>query len=380
VPGAWRAQSRDRAEASDVALVLAARAGDKAALARLLTRHHRLVTAVCRRALGEVTLAEDAFQEAAIQALLGLEHLRHPAQFGPWLAGIALNICRSWRRVLVREERSWAALWDRQARNPGWDADPSALAELAEQRDWVRHAVAALPTGQRAAVTLYYLSGLSQEEAARALGIAAGAVKGRLHKARATLRRELSTQKKEAIMSASIEQPLVEVEVMTIRHRLNADPATVPHVVVLEERGGTRRLPLFIGASECRAMARTLMQSPLPVPPPYALTTALLTALGGSVREVRLTHLVDAIVYATVVLAGPGGAQEVESRPSDALNLALLAAAPIRVAPAIFEAVEAALVADLPGPQQDLDWGADNSAEGLAILDGTWRQWLRTDS
>ena len=90
--------------------------------------------------------------------------------------------------------------------------------------------------------------------------------------------------------------------------------------------------------------------------------------------------MVDDIVYATVVLDGPGGAHRVDARPSDALNLALLTGAPIRVSPAVFDAVEAALAARGQGPRTELDAAAaDGPAEGVALLDGAWREWSRTD-
>lgn len=367
----------------DARLVREAMAGDKGAFARLLTRHRPLVAAVCRRAIGDPLLAEDAVQEAALQALLGLDRLRHPAQFGPWLAGIGLNLCRDWQRRRRREGRSWATLWDRERsieRDAAWAADPAAIAEAAEERAWLRHAVATLPSGQRAAVTLFYLSGLTQDETADALGITPGAVRGRLHKARQALRRHLTSERKEAVMSMSGEPAPVEVEVMTIRRRVDADPATGAHVVILEERGGARRLPLFLSADACRVLAQALAQPELPPSPTYALTTALVAALDGTIREVLLTRLADDIVCATVVLDRAGEMRRVDARPSDALSLALLASAPIRVAPALFDAVEAALAARDRGQQAATEATPEfGPVESVALLDGGWRQWRRTD-
>jgi RNA polymerase sigma-70 factor (ECF subfamily) len=180
----------------DAALVRAARSGDRGAFAALLARHRPLVVALCGRALGDSDLAEDAAQEAALQAMLDLDRLRQPERFGPWLAGIGLNVCRRWRRSRARDIWSLdAVLGGRFAPEPELtdvSPGPAELAETAEERALVRRAVAGLPPGQRAAVVLHYLAGLPLAESAALLGVAPNAVKARLHKARANLRRVLA--------------------------------------------------------------------------------------------------------------------------------------------------------------------------------------------
>ncbi len=196
------------ADDSDSALVQAARGGDRGAFALLLARHRPLLLALCRRKLGDPALAEDAAQEAALQALLTLDRLRRAERFGPWLAGIGLNVCRMWLRARSRERRSWEAAREEYAADASrnghddltLDAADTASAELVKR---VREAVAELPDGQRAAVRLFYLSGLSYAETAGELGIEVGSVRTRLHKARGTLRRHLRAVGEEEAMAST---------------------------------------------------------------------------------------------------------------------------------------------------------------------------------
>jgi DNA-directed RNA polymerase specialized sigma24 family protein len=115
----------------DAALVRLALAGDREAFAVLVGRHRPMLVGLCRRVLGDRGLAEDAAQEAVLQAMVGLGRLEQPERFGAWLGGIGLNVCRRWRRDRVREDWSLAALTGgRAALNPV----PAEPAELTEAR------------------------------------------------------------------------------------------------------------------------------------------------------------------------------------------------------------------------------------------------------
>src|SRR5262245_10652453 len=97
-------------EPNDGELVRAAQCGDREAFALLLMRHRTLLLGICRRALGDGGLAEDAAQEASLQALLSFDRLRQPERFGSWLAGIGLNICHHWQRQRALNIYSWEAV------------------------------------------------------------------------------------------------------------------------------------------------------------------------------------------------------------------------------------------------------------------------------
>ena len=389
----------------DASLVRAARAGDRLALAELLARHRPLVLTLCERALGDPDLAEDAAQEAAILAMLDLDRLRRPERFGPWLAGIGLNVCRRWRRARARDAWSLdAVVGGRFAPEPAdRAAGPDEVVELAEERAVVRRAVAGLPAGQRAAVVLFYLRGLPIAETAAVLGIAPNAAKARLHKARANLRRCLSHLEEvemdgtisrrtltktagalagvaaigQTIGSAgatrtdSADERFVPVRVAAVqRTRREADGPAL-HAVVLAEIDGDRQLPIWMGQFEAEAIALRLEGIETPRPLTYAFAAGVLEAAGGRLREVRIDRLAEETFYAVAVVEAAGAARVVDARPSDALNLALLTGAPIAVAADVLEAAQDSNADELRSALGD---GADGTAAVAATAHAEWRR------
>lgn len=300
----------------------------------LLSRHWDMAVFLAARVLGSADLARDAAQEAAIAAMTDLAQLRTPERFGSWFCGIALNVSRRWRRQLRAEVSG--ALVDVAATAPG----PAAAAEAADLASRVRHAVSALPNGQRDAVWLFYLQGLSHREVAAELGVSVGAVKARLHQARAALAPKLTGMldtREGTAMGTDQGTVWTDVTVTEIRRDEGENPK---HVMVLRERSGERGIPIWIGPAEAASLALAMESVETPRPFTTRLAAGLVAAAGARIEEVRVTKLISAVFYAAVVVHGPGGAQEVDARPSDAINLALAAGAPIRVDDRLFGALE----------------------------------------
>ena len=123
-----------------------------------------------------------------------LPRLREASSWEPWLRGIAIRVC-----FRARARLAPVAPLPAEEELPGlWLPGPSLGGSLDEALEDtmsgdlsrnVRGAIAGLPAGQRNAVELFYLRGLSHERAAGELGISVGALKTRLHKARAALAR-----------------------------------------------------------------------------------------------------------------------------------------------------------------------------------------------
>jgi len=319
---------RGATDGPDSDLVYASLRGEKDAFAELIGRHRPAAVGLAARVLGSADLGKDAVQEATITAMSGLDQLRSADQFGAWFCGITLNVARRWLRHMRAE--LWVRLPDRASPEPG----PQELAELAELTAAVRAAVAQLAAGQRAAVMLFYLQGLTHREVAAELGISVGAVKARLHQARSSLTpplRPFAAPPKETVMTAPASGPAwTDVFVAEIRRNQTDDMAGQRHVMVLAEQNGGRRLPIWIGPAEGLALALSMEAQETPRPLTYQMARRLLEASGGQVDEVRITRLTDASYYAVIIIDGPAGRQEVDARPSDAVNLALVTGAAIR--------------------------------------------------
>lgn len=168
-------------------LVCASQQGDLDAFGRLVVRFQRLACAVAYTVVGDVHLAEDAAQEAFIEAYQELGRLREPAAFPAWFRHIvykrADRLVRG-RRLPVLPLAAAVAVQAPQA-------EPPQLVELRATRAMVHAAVASLPEPDRLLVSLFHLGGYSQREVAALADLPEQVVKKRLFRARQTLRRLL---------------------------------------------------------------------------------------------------------------------------------------------------------------------------------------------
>jgi RNA polymerase sigma-70 factor (ECF subfamily) len=344
-----------RAMLDDADLVGKARAGDRQAFLELALRHESLLRALCARVVGHAGLTDDAIQEALVQAMTSLHRLRRPERFGPWLAGIGLNVSRR----MVRGELGPAARVD--PLGGVYDAvaspapEPHELAEQAELASAVRSAVMALPTGQRAATLLFYLGGLSQAEVADTLGIRVSAVKTRLFKARQSLQRELLDLWKEDYMN---EAPVVEVEVADVRTTREEDQHR--YLLLIRQRGSASGFPIWVGMPEGAAIAALLEHERTPRPMTYALAADAIHALGGTVTGCTINGLTEDVFYATLSLSGPSGEAHLDARPSDAIALALADGAPITADAAMFQRIAE--------EHPEAEWERSGAAEVVAAV------------
>jgi len=149
-------------------------------------------------------------------------------------------------------------------------------------------------------------------------------------------------------MTTATEVGYVEMRIAKVVGLSAAGEEPVRQYVVLEEEAGDRHLAIAIGQPEAFSLATHLGGITWRRPMTYQFVAALVQALGGRVRQVRIDRVVEETYLATVEVEGPPGMQSVHARPSDALNLAALVQAPIFAAPAVLQEAEARRAGDSP--------------------------------
>jgi RNA polymerase sigma-70 factor, ECF subfamily len=205
------------AEANELALVAALRAGDEAAFAALVDRYHGALVRLAQLYVGSVEVAEEVAQETWIGVLRGIDGFAGRASLKTWIFTILTNRAKTRG---VREGRTlpfsalggddaeqegpsvdparfrpagdhWAGGWLRPPLS--WDGAPEQRLLSDEIGRFVRGAVAELPAAQRQVIALRDIEGWEAAEVCQLLAISEGNQRVLLHRARSKVRRALAS-------------------------------------------------------------------------------------------------------------------------------------------------------------------------------------------
>jgi len=119
------------------------------------------------------------------------------------------------------------------------------------------------------------------------------------------------------------------------------DPNTQAPVVVLKDEAGSVHIPIWIGIAEATSIASAIKQLPMARPLTHDLMYEIFQQLGVKVERVVITELRDSTYYAELILSIGDRAAILDSRPSDAIAVALRASAPIFVAERVIDQAKA---------------------------------------
>jgi RNA polymerase sigma-70 factor (ECF subfamily) len=182
---------------ADTLLIQTAQRGDPDAFNLLVLKYQDMIYRIALRIVQEECGAEDAAQNAIIQAFQNIRSFRG-GSLKSWLARVAVNASYDELRRTKRHISQQLEQFNKdgeEIESPVWMVDPSfgpsELAESSELQDALNTCVRALIPDYRLMVILVDIEGLSYEEAARAARVPVGTVKSRLARARMQLRESL---------------------------------------------------------------------------------------------------------------------------------------------------------------------------------------------
>ncbi len=118
---------------------------------------------------------------------------------------------------------------------------------------------------------------------------------------------------------------------------ITLDPVTNMPIVILKGKDSNQVLPIWIGVFEANAIAMQLEGVSRPRPMTHDLITNLIRELSGRVEYIHIHDLKDNTYYAEISIMKDGEVLKIDSRPSDAINIALRTGAPIFVSPKVLE-------------------------------------------
>ncbi|MDC0335376.1 bifunctional nuclease family protein [Pseudodesulfovibrio sp.] len=125
---------------------------------------------------------------------------------------------------------------------------------------------------------------------------------------------------------------MVKVEIFG----LALDEKSKSPILVLKDEDG-RALPIWIGAMEAMAISMAINKVPFPRPMTHDLLLNTIHSLGGSVTRVEVTDIEKGTFFAEIIVAMDNDTRRIDSRPSDAIALAVRAECPIHVNESVIE-------------------------------------------
>ena len=148
----------------------------------------------------------------------------------------------------------------------------------------------------------------------------------------------------------------MEVE-MRIRG-LMMDPSANTPIIILKDVNGDGMLPIWVGAFEANAIAVEIEKLGTQRPMTHDLVKNIIWELGASVRRIVITDLIENTFFAVIEIVRDGEVVVIDSRPSDAIALALRADCPIYVNQEVIDS-SSPPIADQSQQNDDNEWSGE---------------------
>lgn len=166
---------------------------------------------------------------------------------------------------------------------------------------------------------------------------------------------------------------MIEMSIDSIRMSM----MNYQRVVILKEKDAERYLPIWIGPAEADSIAVKLQDVAVPRPLTHDLLGSVIDALGAAVTSIVVSDLKNDTFYAKIILTVDGESMEIDSRPSDAIALAVRAEVPIYADESVLDKAGIFLDKDSGKPIPAGDEGRKISEEELDRL-GPFTDFIET--
>ena len=225
-------------------LIAEAQAGDLHAYGQVVQRFQDMAYGYAYSIIGDFHLAQDAAQEAFIEAHRCLPSLRDPAAFPGWFRRIVHKHCDR----LTRGKRISTVPLGAADGIADSTPEPAQAAEAHEMTDNVLEAIGSLPANERTVTTLFYINGYSQADIAAFLEVPDGTVKSRLHASRKRLKERMMDMVEQTLHQTAPDERfrrnvidqllarprLLEIEGHPLREVFNRIKAALPDYEVIQ--------------------------------------------------------------------------------------------------------------------------------------------------
>ena len=145
--------------------------------------------------------------------------------------------------------------------------------------------------------------------------------------------------------------------------RLGLDSVSNSYVVILQEKGGDRLLPIWIGQPEAESIVMEMNKIRPPRPLTHDLCKRLITGMGGSLRRVQITKVQDNTYFAELHIYRGEDVFHIDARPSDSIAIALRLSAPIYAQESLLTAVAVEESDESSSEEPSFSGGAEQSAQ-----------------
>ena len=145
--------------------------------------------------------------------------------------------------------------------------------------------------------------------------------------------------------------------------RLGLDSVSNSYVVILQEKGGDRLLPIWIGQPEAESIVMEMNKIKPPRPLTHDLCKRLITGMGGSLRRVQITKVQDNTYFAELHIYRGEDVFHIDARPSDSIAIALRLSAPIYAQESLLTAVAVEDGDESSGEEPSFSSGAEQSEQ-----------------